>query len=50
MIENREEHARVTRSARHRCMVGTVVLLIVLSGFVLGFLPRWREYHTPSVV
>jgi RND family efflux transporter MFP subunit len=46
--ESREAHARVTRFARRWCLIVTVVLLIVLGGFVLDFLPRWHERRAAS--
>jgi membrane fusion protein, multidrug efflux system len=46
--EDREEHARVTSSAKRWCMVGTIILLIVLSGFMVDFLPHWPQRRTAS--
>jgi RND family efflux transporter MFP subunit len=44
--KNREEQSAVTPSVRRKWIAETVVLLIIISGLVLGFLPRWHGPYT----
>jgi membrane fusion protein, multidrug efflux system len=46
--KDHETESAATPSVRHRWIAETVILLIIISGVVLGFLLHWRECHTAS--